>query len=389
MKIFSPILKGTTTVSQGTTNLSGSFTGSLLGTAATASYADNFTVGGTLTAQTINVQTITSSIEFNTGSTRNGALSSNTHQFTGSVLMSGSLTVGGASTFSSTVTAQNGFKLPANGNGTSPTLAYNNSLGFGVSGTGIFFGNLYNSDLTTAMQLRVTNAGGTDLTVMTITSTGNGVITASGNSQFRVESTGNYRVNSDSNGLIGYFLRSGAWKGNTENNLSLATDGAYGISFFTNGSATEKMQIRYDGAIFLNSFTYGNTVSASPRTLYIDSAYALGGISSTRQSKINIQDINNIDWLYNLNPVSFNYRKKDNDGNYTDEYYNELTYGLIAEDTTSVADFLINYDNKEDGSKEIAGIEYARLITPMLKAIQELKAENDTLKEILQRNNIQ
>jgi hypothetical protein len=72
MKIFSPILKGTTTVSQGTTNLSGSFTGSLFGTAATASYADNFTVGGTLTAQTINVQIITSSIEFNTGSTRNG-----------------------------------------------------------------------------------------------------------------------------------------------------------------------------------------------------------------------------------------------------------------------------------------------------------------------------
>ena len=66
MKIFSPILKGTTTVAQGTTNLSGSFTGSLFGTAATASYADNFTVGGTLTAQTINVQIITSSIEFNT-----------------------------------------------------------------------------------------------------------------------------------------------------------------------------------------------------------------------------------------------------------------------------------------------------------------------------------
>jgi hypothetical protein len=97
MKIFSPILKGTTTVSQGTTNLSGSFTGSLFGTAATASYADNFTVGGTLTAQTINVQIITSSIEFNTGSTRNGALSTNTHQFTGSVLMSGSLGIGTSS----------------------------------------------------------------------------------------------------------------------------------------------------------------------------------------------------------------------------------------------------------------------------------------------------
>jgi hypothetical protein len=61
--------------------------------ASTASSADNFTVRGTLTAQTINVQTITSSIEFNTGSTRNGTLLTNTHQFTGSVSITGSLAI--------------------------------------------------------------------------------------------------------------------------------------------------------------------------------------------------------------------------------------------------------------------------------------------------------
>jgi hypothetical protein len=69
--------------------------------AATASSADNFTVRGTLTAQTINVQTITSSIEFNTGSTRNGSTTANTHEFTGSVLMTGSLVVNGNITGSS------------------------------------------------------------------------------------------------------------------------------------------------------------------------------------------------------------------------------------------------------------------------------------------------
>jgi hypothetical protein len=63
--------------------------------AATASSADNFTVRGTLTAQTINVQTITSSIEFNTGSTRNGSTTANTHEFTGSVSITGSLAVNG------------------------------------------------------------------------------------------------------------------------------------------------------------------------------------------------------------------------------------------------------------------------------------------------------
>ena len=55
--------------------------------AATSSYADNFTVAGTLTAQTIVAQTITSSTEYITGSTIFGSLLSNTHQFTGSVLI--------------------------------------------------------------------------------------------------------------------------------------------------------------------------------------------------------------------------------------------------------------------------------------------------------------
>jgi hypothetical protein len=64
--------------------------------ALTASSADNFLVRGTLTAQTINVQTITSSIEFNTGSTRNGSTTANTHQFTGSVSISGSLSAVGS-----------------------------------------------------------------------------------------------------------------------------------------------------------------------------------------------------------------------------------------------------------------------------------------------------
>jgi trimeric autotransporter adhesin len=52
--------------------------------------SSSVTVGGTLTAQTIVAQTITSSIEFITGSTRNGSLLANTHQFTGSLFQTGS-----------------------------------------------------------------------------------------------------------------------------------------------------------------------------------------------------------------------------------------------------------------------------------------------------------
>jgi hypothetical protein len=59
-------------------------------TAVTASSANDFLVRGTLTAQTIVAQVITSSTDFVTGSTRFGSFITNTHQFTGSVSISGS-----------------------------------------------------------------------------------------------------------------------------------------------------------------------------------------------------------------------------------------------------------------------------------------------------------
>jgi hypothetical protein len=69
-------------------------------TAVTSSFANAFTVAGTLTATTLVVQTITSSVDFVTGSTRFGSLLANTHAFTGSVGMTGSLTVTGSGAFS-------------------------------------------------------------------------------------------------------------------------------------------------------------------------------------------------------------------------------------------------------------------------------------------------
>jgi hypothetical protein len=57
------------------------------------SISGSITSNGTITAQTLVVQTVTSSVEFVTGSTKNGSIAANTHQFTGSVLMTGSLSV--------------------------------------------------------------------------------------------------------------------------------------------------------------------------------------------------------------------------------------------------------------------------------------------------------
>lgn len=111
--------------------------------AATASYADNFIVAGTLTAQTIIAQTITSSIEFITGSSRHGVLLSNTHEFTGSVSVTGSLTLNGSNVITSAQTASmsvNTASYAVNATTASYTLSANQltnplTLGTGLIGT--------------------------------------------------------------------------------------------------------------------------------------------------------------------------------------------------------------------------------------------------------------
>ena len=135
----------------------------------------------------------------------------------------------------------------------------------------------------------------------------------------------------------------------------------------------------------LNSSVYGFTATGTVRTVYCGTggtpAYLVGGLSSTRASKANIENLNNVDWIYDLNPVKFQYRKRDADNvTFLDELYDEVNYGLIAEDTAPIADFLCNYNPTDDGGQKLIGIEYARLTTPMLKAIQDLKKEIDSLK---------
>jgi hypothetical protein len=146
--------------------------------------------------------------------------------------------------------------------------------------------------------------------------------------------------------------------------LAAGNSGSNGIIQFRIGAGVERMRIFASGNIRFSSQVYGNTV-ASPRTLYIQSDGELGGISSIRESKTNIAELDS-DWIMQLNPVSFNYRKKNEDGKYTDEYYDELFYGLIAEETELVNKEICTYNDDK-----LVGIEYSKLVPVLIKAIQE------------------
>ena len=105
MILNSPTISGSLTVTgniiaSGSITLSGSVASASFATSASnatnaisASYANNLTVAGTLTAQTLVVQTITSSVLYSSGSNVFGNNIANTQTFTGSVNITGSLAV--------------------------------------------------------------------------------------------------------------------------------------------------------------------------------------------------------------------------------------------------------------------------------------------------------
>jgi hypothetical protein len=124
------------------------------------------------------------------------------------------------------------------------------------------------------------------------------------------------------------------------------------------------------------SGSYNYTVGATNRTLFIDNSGDIGGLSSTRESKTNITPIADTDWLMSLEPVSYNRRERNEDGTYADEYKANTEFGLIADDVANVRPEICVFVNGK-----VSGINYEQLISPMLKEIQNLRAELAAIKE--------
>jgi hypothetical protein len=156
------------------------------------------------------------------------------------------------------------------------------------------------------------------------------------------------------------------------NNMHLVSVASASNDYWSIRSTSANGIVIYeDGQIDLPE-VYNDTVT-SARDLYIQNGGKIGYVSSIRSSKTNIENLPSISWLYELTPVKFQYRTKDEDDNYTDEAEPEIQYGLIAEDVVEVNSDLVFGDETENGF-ELRGIQYSRLIAPMIKAIQEQKS---------------
>jgi hypothetical protein len=184
--------------------------------------------------------------------------------------------------------------------------------------------------------------------------------------------------------LMGSTVDQGNWKAQVTGNMfvrgSSATSAETAL-YMDNSNGITLFSVRNDG--FINSGTasvspYNN--STSGRNMVIESSGGLGYLVSTRESKSNIKSIQNIDFLNQLNPVQFNYRKKDNKNNtFTDELYENINYGFIADEVEKVNKELVFYN--QDGT--LAGVEYNNMIAILTKAIQEQQKQIEELKNKL------
>ena len=288
------IVTGSVTATQG-------FTGSLFGTsswatnaatssfilnavsasfAATASSVDNFLVRGTLTAQTIVAQTITSSTDFVTGSTRFGTLLTNTHVFSGSVTMNpGGLFVSGSGLVGIGTTSP---ALPLTiFNSNAATLYQTAGTGTG-GGNGFYVGHTGNVSYVFNYNAFPIQFGTNNLTRMTLDSSGNlglGVVPSAWTSYVAMElgRAGNsiFGYNGAEIGLTSNAYYNSGWKYGGTGAATLFGNSAGSFSWFNAPSGTAGNAITFTQAMTLGTnsgLSIGTTTAAAANGLLVAGA---------------------------------------------------------------------------------------------------------------------
>lgn len=122
---------------------------------------------------------------------------------------------------------------------------------------------------------------------------------------------------------------------------------------------------------------YNTAVGATYRDLYIDNTGLMGYLSSSIRYKKDIEELSDINWLYDLRPVTYRYKDSNSD---------EKEIGLIAEDVLKINPHYVSFNSNGDPET----VSYSTLITPLLKAVQDqkktiesLKVDNDDLRKRL------
>ena len=128
----------------------------------------------------------------------------------------------------------------------------------------------------------------------------------------------------------------------------------------------------------ISNKVYG-AVIGSAYNVSVDTSGRFGTTSSLRERKGDINPLVNTDWVYDLPLYSFRYKIIDDEGNMTSELDNTVSYGTMADEAEKVND---NITIKEAITNKLTGVEYSRLIVPMLNELKKLRERVQELEGV-------
>jgi hypothetical protein len=342
-------------------------TGSLA-TTGSNTFTGNQIVNGTITAQTLIVQTITSSVSNITGSTRFGSLAANTHQFTGSVsvlgTISGSSIAGSGANLISIPNAAlsnstiSGIALGSNlatltiGTGLSGT-SYNGSTGVTISNSGV-------TSIVAGTGISVGSSTGTVTVTNTITNNnqltnGAGYIT---NSTTSLSLTGNLTVSSGNTTGGGIILAD-------DGDIVDLNDGFCAMRF---SSGVRIHSGNRTGGAVIRLGNGGDIIASADITAF--------GSPSDIRLKENIKPLETaLDKVLKLQGVTYDW-KEDTDARSMTNIKEDI--GFIAQQVQEVVPELVRQNNNGFLSLRDKGI-----TALLVEAIKEQQTQIEELKSII------
>jgi hypothetical protein len=267
-------------------------------------------------------------------------------------------------------------------------------LQVGVANSGIYF------DVSTQYTPKIKAAGTiSDIQIESVGSGGNVYLTApgatslitlstAGSERMRITSGGTVTiqiptssdallVNGKANEWTGRFVASSTSGQSFGLKVSAGTTSSDRTVLIKNqADNTEYFIIRGDGYMF-SAPTYNNQWPGYSANMYIASDGSFGRITASSgryKENINEWSGNGLDTILALKPKTFKYKK-----DYCNSPDNIDFLGLIAEEVAEVSPYLAQYENP-DRTGLVENVRYDTIVVPLIKAIQELKAEFDTYK---------
>ena len=384
----------------GSLNVSG--TTDLIGSASVSGsmrISGTFDVLGTASISHLITTYESSSIIYASGSTKFGDDTSDTHQRTGSMTISGSLfSTNISGTFSgSYTTATNVFVLPKNTDSSTHFVLFSQ----GVSGSfransdsGLSYVPSTNTLTATkfigALEGNATTADTASVVLGTILSASFAITASHAESQSVINVTSGSFAASGDGPFTGSFSSSrastlsGSFTGSSTGSFTGSGAGLVGVvtsSFAITASHALNSGGGGSGAGFPFSGSRADVTASLNVTggianftasMVVDGALSATSITETSALKYkeNINEITSSDIIYNLRPVTFDWKK---DGSHD--------VGLIAEE---VGDHMTELVSK-DKEGNVEGVKYSKLTSLLIKAVQDQQKQIDELKSLLKK----